>query len=687
VTVSRFFAREDHPMEVLRSVCPLDCPDACTLDVTVKSGRVAKIDGGRINPLTEGYICAKVRRFGDHLYSPERLLYPALRDGKKGEGRFRRTSWDEALSAIVDRMSALRGAGGGERILPLSYGGSNGLLSQDTTDARLFRRLGASGLARTVCAAPSRAAAEGLYGRMPGVALQDYAHARLIIVWGTNPSATGIHLVPIIQRAQARGARLVVVDPRQTPLAQRADHHLALRPGTDLPVALSILRWLFAEGAADLDFLASHASGVEALRRRADPWTFERAARTAGITAQELETLAKMYAVSSPAVIRCGWGPERNRNGGSAIAAILALPAVAGKFCVRGGGYTMSNSGAWKLDSLSAAGELPPRTREINMNLLGGALLGRVDPPIDLLFVYNANPLATLPCQEKVRAGLAREDLFTVVFEQVLTDTACYADVLLPATTFLERSEISRGYGAMVLQESKGVIPPIGESRPNHEVFAELCRRMGVANPGEPEGAEQLTEAILRADPRGSELRRALDLEQLAFPETGHAPIQFVDSFPLTDDRKIHLFPEALDQEAPNGLYGYQEDPATGRFPLALISPATTRTISSTMGQLRRGQVALDLHPVDAASRSIADGDEVRVYNDFGEVRCRARSSPLMRPGVAYLPKGLWGHNTLNGATSNALVPDSLTDLGGGACFNDARVEVERLSGSRTIPD
>ncbi len=343
----------------------------------------------------------------------------------------------------------------------------------------------------------------------------------------------------------------------------------------------------------------------------------------------------------------------------------------------------MSNSGAWRLDSLAAAGEAPPDTREINMNLLGDTLLGGADPPVELLFVYNANPLATLPCQEKVRAGLAREDLFTVVFDQVMTDTARYADVVLPATTFLERTELSRGYGAMVLQQAKAVIPPVGEARSNHEVFADLCRRIGVARAGDPETAEELSEAILNTDPRNGRLRRTLEEDGVAFPDTGFAPVQFVDVFPRTSDGKIHLFPEDLDREAPAGLYGFREDPATDRFPLALISPATNRTISSTLGQLQGEAAAVELSAADAAARGIADGEEVRVYNSQGEVRCLARIQPRMRAGVAYLPKGLWGHQTLSGTTANALVPDTLTDLGGGACFNDARVEVA-LAGPRT---
>ncbi len=664
--------------EILPSACPLDCPDTCSLEVTVTDGRVEKLEGTDLNPWTGGYICSKVRRFPQHLYGDQRLRHPAVRRGEKGRGDFERIAWDDALDLLAGRLREVRARHGGEAILPLSYGGSNGYLTQDTTDARLFRRLGASRLARTVCAAATSRAATGLYGKMPGTALEDYVHARLIVVWGCNPSATGIHLVPVIREAQKRGACLAVVDPRRTPLAKQADLHLAPRPGTDLPVALSLIRWLFESGRADLGFLDTHATGADELRRRAEPWTFARAAETAGVDAREIEALGRLYAGTDPAVVRCGWGPERNRNGGSAIAAILALPAVAGKFGRRGGGYTLSNSGAWRLDPGALAGEDEPATRVVNMNKTGETLL-RGAPPVKLLFVYNANPLATLPEQEKVRAGLAREDLFTVVFDQVMTDTARYADLVLPATTFLEHRELRRGYGPVVLMEAAPVIAPVGEARPNTRVFGDLCRRLGLDREGEAETPEDYVAGLLEQSGRAADLRAALDDPGLAYPETGRAPVPFVDHFPPTPDGKAHLVPEALDREAPHGLYAYRDDPGTERAPLALISPATGRTVSSTFGQLHRKQVPLELHPDDAASRGLSSGDEVRVSNASGEVRCRLRVSRDVRPGVAYLPKGLWSHNTLNGATANALAPDSLTDLAGGACFNDARVEVEPI--------
>jgi anaerobic selenocysteine-containing dehydrogenase len=666
---------------VVRSACPLDCPDACSLEVTVDEGRITRIEGSAQNPVTQSFICAKVRRFTDHVYGADRVRTPLRRVGPKGDARFEPVPWDEALSAIAENLLAVRDEHGGEAILPFSYGGSNGYLSQDTTDARLFRRLGASRLARTVCAAPTGRVAKAMYGKMPGVAFPDYASARLIVIWGANPSASGIHLVPYVQEAQKRGGRLVVVDPRRTPLARRADLHLALRPGTDLALALAVVRWLFANGHADLPFLAGHAHGSEELVRRAEPWTFEHAAEVTGLSAPAIAEFARLYAETSPAVIRCGWGLERNRNGGSAVAAVLALPAIAGKFGVRGGGYTLSNSGAWSLSAEDAVGEADPDSRVVNMNKLGEVLTS-VKPAVRHLFVYNCNPVATMPRQGLVREGLEREDLFTVVFDQVLTDTARYADVVLPATTFLERYELSRGYGSLVLQEASAVIDPVGEARSNHEVFGALCRLTGVSREGDRETVAAFRDSVLDSGTRPAQMRQALARDGAAAPDGGWHPVQFEDVFPRTPDGKIELVPKELDREAAGGLYGYWPDPATEACPLTLISPATEQRISSTLGQLHRGLVPVRLHPDDAGARGLRDGDRVRVWNELGEVVCPLRVDGDVRPGVAVLPKGLWSHNSENGATSNVLCPDTLTDIGEGACFNDARVEVSPLAAS-----
>jgi anaerobic selenocysteine-containing dehydrogenase len=659
----------------VRTACPLDCPDSCTLDVTVEKGRVIKIDGGDTNPVTGRYICAKVRRFDERLYGEDRLLYPAIRQGRKGQGTFARVTWDEALDHIAHRMEQIRDTTGAEAILPFCYGGSNGLLTQDTNDAALFRGFGTSRLARTVCAAPTGAANQALYGKMPGVTYADYVHARLIVLWGVNPAASGIHLVPYIREARKMGAVLVVIDPRATSLARQADLHLAPRPGTDLPIALALHRYLFEHGLADERFLSEHTRGAEKLRARAAEWTIERAAAEAGIDPQALEKFARMYGAASPALVRCGWGLERNRNGGSAAAAVLALPAVAGKFGIRGGGFSMSNSAAFGIKAAAWMNDTPePPTRLVNMNHLGRALTEFKDPPVEMLFVYNCNPLATMPDQNRVLEGLKRDDLFTVVYEQVVTDTARYADVLLPATTFLENYDIAKGYGPISLQIVKPVIEPTGEARANAEVFSELAARLGVGN------AEEEIDTLLRI---ASRLPPAVSAELMetgsATPPFGGAPIQFSDVFPLTPDRKIDLFPTALHESAPAGLYGYQPDPGTERYPLALISPASEKSVSSTLAELRQRPGVLQMHPDDAGVRGLATDDPVRVFNDLGEVHCPIALNKDIRPGTVSLPKGLWRRSTYNGSTSNALVPDSLTDLGGGACFNDARVQVASL--------
>jgi len=657
------------------TVCPLDCPDSCSLDVTVQDGRVAAIDGSSLNPVTGGYICAKVRRFPERLYGPDRLLYPAVRKGPKGLASFERVPWDEPLSLVAERMLETRRQWGGESILPYSYGGSNGLLTQDTSDATLFRRLGASRLARTVCAAATGAANMAMYGKMPSITYQDFPEARLIVLWGVNPSASGIHLVPYIREAQRRGAVLIVVDPRTTPLARQADIHLAVRPGTDLPVALSLHRFLFEEGHADEVFLKEHARGAEELREKARGWTFERAAAEADVPVDALRRVAELYAATRPALIRCGWGQERNRNGGNASLAILALPAVAGKFGERGGGYTMSNTASWGITNTWAK-SAEPRTRIVNMNQLGRALLEYTDPRINMLFVYNSNPAATTPDQGRVLRGLERDDLFTVVFEQVMTDTARYADVLLPNTTFLEGYDLVRAYGPWALQLARPVIEPVGESRSNAEVFGELIDLAGMREEMDPRGElEEMLDVIARLPDDVADGVRATGAASVPFDGR---PIQFRDVWPRTADRKVHLYPEALAQDAPAGLYGYQPDPATSDFPLALISPASEKTISSTLAELSRPEVRLLIHPDDAAVRGVNDGDEVRVFNALGEVRCKAGVGAWIRRGTVSMPKGIWRKHTANGFTGTSLVPDTLTDLGGGACFNDARVQVER---------
>ena len=683
-------------MEIRASACPLDCPDLCSLAVTVvpkadgaTGERITKIDGTALSPLTNHFICSKVRNLADHLYCDQRIATPLIRSGPKGSGAFRPASWDEALTLITTRFHDIITRRGAEAILPYHYGGSNGWLTEGALATRFFRRLGASRLDRTLCAAATTPATHGLYGVMPGVAIEDYVDAKLIVIWGANPSATSIHMIPVIERAMAAGAKLIVVDPRRTPLAKRADLHVALRPGTDLPVALALLRALFRNGA-NRSFLHQHCNNVEQLEQRCERWTLANAAREAQVDVDTLQTFYQMYNDASPAVIRIGWGPERNRNGGSAIAAILALPAVAGKFGVRAGGYTMSNGDArWGVKSETAIAEPVPATRVINMSEIARVLRdgprpvagsGSTGPvtPIEALFVYNCNPVATALNQQVLIEQFSREDLFVVVHEQVMTDTAMLADVVLPATVFVEHRELRRGYGTMRMFDAPAVVAPQGQARSNNQLFGELLTRMGLTRPGEPTTDQELIDAIFAANPNGADLQRQIADHGAAVPLSGARPIMFVDVFPLTNDQRVHLVPPALDDAATHGLYMYQADPGSEDFPIALISPALATQISSTFGQLRKKPAQLELALADAAARNIVDGDACRIWNNYGEVHCAAVINRDLKPGVAVIAKGYWRKHTSNGFTANALIPENFADLGGQAAFNDARVQIAK---------
>lgn len=662
---------------VLDSVCPLDCPDTCSLAVTVDSGRVTAVDGSRRNAFTDGYICAKVRRYPERIYSPLRLQHPQRRVGAKGEGRFERISWDDAIDLVTRRFKRIIAEDGAQAILPYHYGGSNGLFGEGAADARFFNRLGASELMKTLCAAPTGAVYRAMFGTMGSVPPQDSAFARVIVLWGVNPSATGIHLVPHVRAACRAGAFVAVVDPRRTPLARTASLHLQPLPGTDVVLALAMINELIRRGHADRDFLARHTGGFEELARAAADYPLSRAAAVCQVPKADIAELIDAYATASPALIRCGWGVERNRNGGNAVRAILALAAVAGKFGVRGGGVTMSLGRAFPVNAARLARpELRAQpARQLNMVQLGRLLTEPQQPPIRALFVYNANPVAMTPDQNRIIRGMSREDLFTVVHDQVLTDTARFADVLLPATTVFESSELHKSYGHYFLQSSEPIIPPIGESLSNPELFARLSRAMGFTEPELAPSTADLLRDAMDFDPEriggiGSEQLRQDRIAPLHFHGRTEL-IQFVTDFPSTASGKIELSPPEL------GPITYV--PSTDRHPFVLLSPASDKTINSTFGEFNLRDPTLQMNPADAAQRALGDGDAVRVFNDLGELHVKLKVSGDIRPGVVALPKGLWRSSTLNGATTTALVPDHLTDIGAGACFNDARVEVRSL--------
>jgi anaerobic selenocysteine-containing dehydrogenase len=640
-------------METRPSVCPLDCPDRCSLHVTVDQGRVTKIDGSELSEYTDGYICAKVRGFTKRQYSPDRILHPMKRIGPKGSGKFERTSWDDALLLIADRFKSLTP----EAVLPFHYDGSNGLLTSGAMDERFWNRLGASQLGKTFCAANTGAAWTSVFGDMAGADPMDVRHSDAVVLWGVNPSVSGIHLIPWVREAKEKGAFLAVIDPRRTPLAREADLHLPVLPGADVTLAMAMIRVAHEENLVDRDFVAKWTKGYEALIGGCP--TIEEAARLTGVPAEMIRKLPRALGRSQAPFFRVGWGLERNRNGTDAVRAVLSLRAVMGRFGRRGSGLVISTSGGYGLDRKPAAAphlrKRPART--INMSQLGKALDETRDPEIGTLFVYNSNPVATAPNQARVVRAMSRESLFVVVHEQVWTDTCAYADVVLPATTFLEHADLCRSYTGYALQWSDPVVAPPGEARSNHRLFTDLARVMGFDEPELRVSEEDLIRPVVKTV---DELKKK---RYQPVPK----PVPFVDAFPSrghVDFGKPPVYlPPVVDAD----------------LPLILISPASDKAITSQLFEFAPEKGArVTVAPAEAARRGLKDGDRVRVWNSFGEVTATLSVSDELVPGIASMPKGLWRKSTLNGWTANALAPDHVDAQGGGACYNDARVEIER---------
>ena len=664
-------------MLTTQTTCPLDCPDTCSLNVNVERDRITQVRAGPGHPFTKGFICSKVAKSGARLDHKKRLTSPLRRTGAKGEGRFEAISWEEAIAEITGRFQLIADEFGGEAIAPCHYGGSNGLLTDGFLDRLYFARLGASRLQKTICAAPATAVAMGMYGKMPGVAYPDYPKAECIVVWGANPKASSIHLVPFLKEAKRRGAFVAHVDPRKTFSDSEVDLHLPVRPGTDLPVALAMINYFAGQGLVDREFLKLHAVDADRLFEAAGEWSIERAADVSGISASDIKRLADVYAASSPAVIRVGWGLERNRNGGQALAAIMAMPAVMGKFGIRAGGYTMSNGGAFSNGVEELLGGVKWDTREINQSRFGRELLDATDPPIKGVFVYNCNPVVTLPNQRAVVDGFLREDLFTVVFDQVHTDSVDYADIVLPATTNFEHYDIKPSYGGYVVGGITPVVEPRGETRSNQDVFQALGRAMGFSDEPfewDPETFFRRVGETIRFEGEEVDLERVLSGAVFEAKYNKGGPVQFEDVFPRTTDSKIHL--AAVELGADPYAFMAEEDET---FPLTLISPAHAGMITSTFGETNCSTLTVSVNPEDARSRGVEDGAEVRVFNDLGEVSARAVVTGSIRPGVVCMPKGAWMRSTPGEWTSNVLCPDHVNVVGGGACYNDARVELECL--------
>jgi anaerobic selenocysteine-containing dehydrogenase len=645
------------------TACPLDCPDTCSLHATVETSddgrrRLIAVDAGPGNPMTDGWICAKVKGHADRVHGKDRVLTPLIRAGAKGTGTFRAASWDEALELVAGRIRLAIDRSGPGSVVPYLYNSSAGLLAAGGLGPELWRQLGATNVVHTICAYTAGLARDEVYGDMLSADPNDVLHAKLIVVWGANPTVANTHFGPLVNKARKSGARLVVVDPRRTAMAARADVHLAVRPGADVVLALAMARVMHDEGLLAIEFLAEHVDGLDEYLAAAEPWTLARAADICGIPADDIAVVAREYATTRPAFLRMGWGLERNRNGGSGCKAVLALPLLAGQFGQRGSGVMLSVGGASPV-TMSAihSADLADR-RQFNQNLLGAELLGSGDP-IEVLFVQGANPVVMNPDQDAVMKGMLRQDLFTVVHDQVLTDTARYADVVLPATTHFEVDDLAGSYGSYVLQRMPAVIDRVGESRTNDEVSAALADSLGLTGfDGRPESL------IAKVLPAG-----VLDGGPLTLRPDG-CTVQFVDTFPSFENRRARLFDPQSDVPVPVYSQFKRE------FPLTLLSPATAKTISSMFGERGDQELTLSLHPDDAAARGIADGDDVEVWNELGIVALSARIDGSVRPGVVCAPKGNWLRDYSGSHGVNVLVPALLSDLGSGACFNDAYVDV-----------
>jgi anaerobic selenocysteine-containing dehydrogenase len=679
---------------VHRVVCPHDCPDTCVMTVTVEGGRAVDLGGDPQHRFTQGFLCAKVNRYLERVYSPDRILYPRKRVGRKGEGRFARITWDEALDLVAARFRETIAAHGPEAILPYSYAGNMGLLSYGSMDRRFFGLLGASLLARTICSSAGGTGLKATVGRSIGFDPEAIVHSRFIVAWGANIVSSNVHLWPFIEEARGRGATLVTVDPYRSRTAEKSDRHLALLPGTDAALALGMMHVAFRDGLHDPEYLAKHTIGWQALRERAREWTPERAAATTGLTVGEVEWFARAYATTRPSAIRVNYGLNRHAGGGMAVRTIACLPAVTGAWRDVGGGVLLSTSGTFptNAEALERPDLVRPGTRTLNMSQLGRVLTDTsIEPPVKALFVYNSNPAAVAPDQESVRRGLLREDLFTVVHELFATDTVDFADVVLPATTTLEHYDIHKAYGHLYLSLSKPAIAPVGESLPNTEVFRRLAARMGLDHPSLRETDEEMARQAMHWDhPNLSGVTfDRLDREgsvRLSVPDP-HAP--FAEGGFPTLSGKCELSSESLGARGLDPLAGYvppresvlSAPELARKYPLAFISPPAHHFLNSTFSAQpvfvrREGEPSLTIHPSDATARGIAEGQMVRVFNDRGAFMAKARVSDAARPGLVVGLSVWWAKMCPGGRNANAVTSQELTDMGEGATFYDVLVEV-----------
>jgi anaerobic selenocysteine-containing dehydrogenase len=665
--------------------CPHDCPDTCALVTTVQDGIALRVQGNPLHPPTAGVLCNKVAHYVERSYHPGRLLRPMRRVGPKGSGRFEPVGWPEALDDIAARLGAIA-AQDPQAILPYSYCGTMGLVQGEGMAARFFHRLGASLLDRTICASAGAEALVQTLGGKVGMKVEFFAEAKLILIWGSNSIASNLHFWRLAQEAKRNGARLVCIDPRRSETAEKCQEHVQLLPGTDAALALALMHELIVNDWLDHDYLARHTLGWAALRERALRWTPERAAQVCGVPVQQIRDLARDYGTTKPAAIRLNYGMQRVRGGGNAVRAVACLPALTGAWRHRAGGMLLSSSGFFPADRayLQRPDLLAGRTpRTINMVTIGDDLLRPASPSfgpaIEAVVVYNSNPLAVAPESGKVVRGFSRPDLFTVVLEQFQTDTADYADYLLPATTQLEHWDVHGAYGHTDVVLNRPAIAPVGEARTNSQVFRELAARMGFSDPCFAESDEAMCRRAF-----GDKVPFDLLLEQ-GFARLPVPDAPFAEGGFPTASGKCEFFSERLARQGLDGLPdhvpNYEPAGSSQRHPLAMISPPARNFLNSSFVNVEslrdiEGEPLLEMHSDDAASRGLADGQVVRVFNDRGEYVCKLRVSPRARAGVVN-GLGIWWRKLgLAGTNVNELTSQRLTDLGRAPVFYDCLVDV-----------
>jgi anaerobic selenocysteine-containing dehydrogenase len=682
------------PRRVVRAACPHDCPDTCAMLVAVEDGRAIEVRGAPDHPPTAGVLCTKVARYLDRTYSPDRVRHPMRRIGRKGEGRFARIGWDEALDEIAERFRAIaESSDGPQAILPYSYAGTMGLLQGSSMDRRFFHRLGASLLERTICSAAGKAGWAAVVGASIGMDVEEFENSRLIVIWGSNSITSNLHFWTRAQEAKRRGAKLVAIDPYRSATAEKCHRHIAPLPGTDAALAFGVMHVLIAENLVDRDYVERHTQGYDALAARAALWTPERVARTCDIAADDLVELARDYGSIRPAAIRLNYGLQRVHGGANAVRAIACLPALVGAWRDPAGGALLSSSGTYPVDAqaLERPDLIHGSPRTINMSTIGDALLDLADPPVRAIYVYNSNPVAVAPHASRVAGGFAREDLFCVVHEIFRTDTADYADILLPATTQLEQTDIHTSYGHLCVQANNAAITPLHEALPNTEVFRRLAARMGFDEPCFRDSDDDLARQALRSDdPRVA----GLDWDTLKTAGWGRLRVPkpwapFAEgNFPTASGKCEFHSPRlaaAGEDPLPDFVAPYESVASNpglaARYPLAFISPPLRNVLNSSFANLpaslaEEPMPRLEIHPDDAATRGIENDASVRVFNDRGTLLASARVTERARRGVVVAPSVWWKKLAPGGENANAVTSQAVTDLGHGPTFYDCLVEV-----------